>query len=149
MELGPRGTALILDYEKFRSKPYRDQAGIPTIGYGTIRIDGHPVTMDTPPCTQEQAMAWFLKDAAEKVNHVKRLVRVPITQNMFDSLVSFVYNVGQDGFKNSSLLRAVNAHQPISEDLFTRWNKVRVDGVLQVSNGLTRRRQDEYQLFIS
>lgn len=151
MELGVRGRDLILDYEKFSAEPYLDQGGIPTIGYGTIRINGEPVTMQTPPCTIEQAMAWFTEDAADKVAHVNRLVKVPLTQNQFDALVSFVYNVGEGGFGSSSLLRAINARQPIPENLFTRWNKVRhpVTKQLMVSNGLTRRRKDEYQLFMS
>lgn len=148
MELGVRGTALILDFEKFRSKPYRDQKGIPTIGYGTIYIDGKPVTMDTPPCTQAQAMEWFRKDANEKVGYVNRLLRKSLTQNQFDAIVSFAYNVGQGGFGSSSLLRAINSGAPVTEDLFLKWNKVRMpSGELVVSNGLTRRRQAEYALY--
>jgi len=147
MELGPRGTAIILDYEQFRSKPYRDQKGVPTIGYGTIFIDGLPVTMSTPPCTQEQALAWFVKDSANKAKYVNDLIMVPLTQNQFDALVSFTYNVGQGAFGSSSLRRAINAKQPVTELLFTKWNKVRINGVLTVSNGLTRRRKDEFLLF--
>lgn len=147
MDLGTRGTNLILDYEKFRSKPYLDQKGIPTIGYGTIYIDGKPVTMQTPACTQEQALAWFREDAAKMVNGVKRLIRVPLTQNQFDAIVSFTYNVGVAGFGSSSLLRALNAQQPIPEDLFTRWSKVRINGELVESAGLLRRRKDEFALF--
>lgn len=72
-----------------------------------------------------------------------------LNQNQVDALASFTYNVGKFGFAKSSLLTALNSKLLITEDLFTRWNKVRIDGKLVESNGLTDRRKKEYKLFIS
>ena len=47
---------LIKSFEGFYSKPYLCPAGIPTIGYGTIRYeDGRRVTLKDSPITKERA----------------------------------------------------------------------------------------------
>ena len=44
-----RLTNFLKEKEGFRSEPYLDQAGLPTIGYGTrFYEDGTEVTMDDP-----------------------------------------------------------------------------------------------------
>src|SRR3954469_14753181 len=151
MLLSEAGALLIRNNEAFRANAYLDSKGVPTIGYGTTLINGHvPVTMGMT-CTPEQALTWFQSDCRKFVAAINDLVKIELTQNQFDALVSFVYNVGIGGFTTSSLLRAINHNQPIVEDPWTRWNKIRDPhtGQLVVLNGLTTRRQREYQHFIS
>lgn len=147
-QLSPKGDAFVKDFEQFRAQAYLDQAGIPTIGYGTIRINGEPVKLGMT-CTMEQALEWKRADMARFLACIEREVKVPLKQNQVDALASFVYNVGEGALKSSSLLKAINTGKAITEDLFTRWNKVKhpQTGKLIVSNGLTRRRKAEFALF--
>lgn len=150
LQLSPSGVTFLHDAEELRLTSYPDSKGVWTIGWGTTRIDGKPVRPGMT-CTEEQALAWANADCREALDAIEASVRVPLTQNQIDALCSFAYNVGIGGFKSSSLLRAINSRQPIAEDLFTRWNKIRdpKTGQLVVLNGLTNRRKREYKLFIT
>ncbi len=150
MNTGEKGIALIKHFEGFRSDSYKDQAGIPTIGYGTITYpNGEPVRMGET-VSEEKALEYLYNDVRHTEREVNAILKVNLTQCQFDSLVSFAYNVGCYGLKSSSLLKCINSHntdQDITE-LFTRWNKVTVNGVKQESKGLTNRRKSEAWLFL-
>lgn len=144
---------LIRQFEGFRNVAYQDSVaiwtigyGIWTIGYGTTRVNGQPVQPGMT-CTRAQADEWMLADLTEKMAPViKRNVRAPITQSMFDAMCSFAYNVGPGAFANSTLLKDLNAGR--YEDAaagFLQWNKA--GG--QVLAGLTRRRNAEKNLFLA
>ncbi len=78
-----------------------------------------------------------------------KLVKVVISQNQFDSITSLVYNVGQGNFATSTLLRLLNNMEyNAAAEQFLVWNKVRINGVLQESNGLAKRRKEESELFL-
>jgi lysozyme len=135
------GLEIIKFYEALRLKAYRCPAGIPTIGWGHTR----GVKMgDT--CTLIQAEDWLREDCAEAENAVNSLVKVPLTHNQFDALVSFVFNIGAGAFSRSTLLRLLNSgdYSGASKQ-FERWNKS--GGV--VLNGLTARRKREKTLFLT
>jgi lysozyme len=76
---------------------------------------------------------------------VDAYTRDDITQNQFDSLVLFSYNVGANAFKNSTLLKCVNEYKSDDEikTQFMRWTKV--NGVVNV--GLRNRRIAEINLY--
>ena len=75
---------------------------------------------------------------------VKRLITVPLTQNEFDALVSFTYNVGSGGLKKSTTLKEINKkHYFAGGQAMALWNKA--DG--KVLPGLVKRRADEIALF--
>ncbi|WP_312069487.1 lysozyme, partial [Acinetobacter sp.] len=76
---------------------------------------------------------------------VNNLVKVPLSQNQFDALVSLTYNIGSTAFKNSTLLKKLNAKDYAgAADQFLRWNK----GGGKVLKGLVRRREAERALFL-
>lgn len=92
--------------------------------------------------TQESALLQTTVRSYEQT--VRDSVRVPLTQNQFDSLVSFAYNIGADGFRGSTALRLVNQGRMGEVGGAMRmWNKS--DG--QVNQGLVNRRNDEVALF--
>jgi lysozyme len=140
----------IKQWESLRKKAYLDQAGIPTIGYGTTRLpSGVPVWMGLT-CTPEEADEWLAWDCAKAVLAAQKAVTSrSVTQNQFDALVAFIYNIGVGGFGGSTLRRELVAGLPIVEDYFLRWNKVHdpISGKLVVSNGLTNRRRAEWAFF--
>ncbi len=146
--LSQEGLLFIQNNEALRLKAYLDSAGIPTIGYGSIVIDGVKVQMgDT--ITPDKASQSLMSDAKKFVLSCRQLVKVDQKQNQIDSLVDFMYNVGSGAFAGSSLLTAINSRQPVVEDLFTRWNKVHdPDTKLLVEvAGLTARRKREFTLY--
>jgi len=149
-QLSSRGLDFIKGWEALRLEAYLDQAGIPTIGYGTIRYpNGDRVKMGEC-CTSEEADEYLAWEAASMVLAVQKATKdLDVTQNMFDSLVSFVYNVGVGGFTGSTIRRELVAGRPVVADYFLRWNKIHdpVTGKLRVSNGLTNRRRAEWEFF--
>jgi lysozyme len=81
---------------------------------------------------------------------VNSLVKVPLSQNQFDALCSFVFNVGTRNFEYSTLLQKLNVgNYAGAAEQFKQWDKVTLDGQLVPSTGLLRRRQLEEQLFLS
>lgn len=139
MNLGPRGTALIQQFESCRLAAYQDEAGVWTIGWGhTAGVKQG----DT--CTQAQADAWFHEDVAQHVAEVNALVKVALNQNQFDALVSFEYNEGDGRLAGSTLLTLVNRSLfKMASPQFDRW--VYAGG--HKSNGIIRRRAAERALF--
>lgn len=141
---GHRGVRLIKSFESLRLQAYRDQGGVWTIGWGHTR--GVAPGMF---CSKAQADAWFLEDIADAERDVNSMVKIGISQSMFDALVSFTYNLGGHNFEISTLRDRVNAKmwREASEE-FQKWSNVRVNGVLTWSRGLARRRHRESALFL-
>jgi lysozyme len=124
-------------------RSYRCPAGRWTIGYGHTHGVRSGETI-----TPEEAEDLLRKDLQDCEAAVERLVKVDLTQNQFDALVSFVFNLGQGNFGSSTLLRKLNrgdCEGAAAE--FVRWNKARVEGQLKALPGLTRRRTAEAALF--
>ena len=148
MILDNKGYLLITKFEGLRLKPYLCSAKIPTIGYGnTYYPDGKRVTLLDKDITKQQAFDMFKEVANRFAKRVDELVITELTQNQFNSLVSFAYNVGTGNFSSSTLLKKVNKNP---NDLtlkaeFLRWNKA--GG--KVINGLTNRRNEEADLYFS
>ena len=142
MNLGPRGAALIKSFEELRLIGYPDQRGIPTNGWGHTG----PSVFVGQHCTVVQAEAWFEQDTRLAVHAINATVKVPLTQNQFDALVAFTYNVGVGAEAHSTLLKCVNEKETAeAADEFLKWDKAGGG----VSAGLLRRRKAERALFLS
>ena len=142
MKLDSNGYKLITGFEGLKLKPYLCSARIPTIGYGnTYYSDGKRVTLLDGQITQLEAFDMFKEIADRFALAVNRQVKKPVTQNQFNSLVSFAYNVGTGNFASSTLLKKVNINpnDPSIKTEFLKWNKA--GGV--VVNGLNIRRNQE------
>lgn len=142
MKISQKGVGLVKKFEGLELKAYKDSVGVVTIGYGST---GPHVFMGQV-ITESQAEALLIKDLSRFESGVTELVKVPLTQNQFDALVSFSFNLGLGNLKSSTLLKKLNAKDYIGASKeFERWNKA--GG--KVLNGLTRRRLDEKELFLS
>lgn len=141
MKIGQKGLDLIKSFEGLRLTAYRDAVGILTIGYGhtgDVRV-GQVIT-------NNQANELLIKDIGWAEKAVNRLTQVPLSQGQFDALVSFVFNLGENNFRKSTLLKKLNACDfDGASNEFIKWN--RAGG--QVLNGLTKRRTAEKDLFLS
>lgn len=149
MKISDRGIKLIQEFESCRLKSYKCSAGRDTIGWGS--------TKNVKPgmhISQAEAEARLKADIGEVEAGVNKLVKVKITQGMFDALTSFAFNCGLDidadaiaeGLGDSTLLKKLNAgdYQGAANE-FLKWNR----GGGQVLPGLTRRREAERKLFLS
>lgn len=147
MKTSKAGLDLIKQFESFRAAPYLCSAGVPTIGYGTtVYPNGIKVKLSDQKITQQLAETFLQHHVNATEKDVLSLVKVPLTQNQFDALVSFAYNVGLGAFGDSTLLKLLNAGDiDGTSKQFERWNKT--GG--KVSNGLTRRRNAEKALFLA
>ena len=144
MKTGKNGLDLIKKYEGLSLKGYLCPAGVPTIGYGyTGLVLGKKITTDMK-ITLNQAEKLLASSLSGFEKSVNDLVKVPLTQNQFDAVVSFVYNLGAGNLKSSTLLKKLNAKDYIgASNEFLKWNKA--GG--KVLSGLTKRRQSEKDLF--
>jgi lysozyme len=94
---------------------------------------------------QAKAEEYLSQDVAWAEEAVRTKVKVKLTQNQFDALVSFVFNVGATNFSTSTLLKRLNEgrYQEAANELL-RW--VRQKGI--VLRGLQNRRREERALFL-
>ena len=150
MRISKRGLDAIKQYEALSLKVYNDERGLPTIGYGhlltrdelhngKINIQGIRIKY-YPGITEKAAEALFDQDLDIVENAVNRLVRVDLKQNQFDVLVSLAFNIGVSAFKDSTLLRYINARMFDGiPDQLRRWKYVGT----RISNGLVNRREKE------
>jgi len=160
LRISDNGLDFIGRWEGFEPYVYEDVAGLETIGYGhlltaqekqsgSVNIDGVSYPLSSG-LDRDQARALLRQDAANAERAVQQRVKVELTQSQFDSLASFVFNVGSSAFSNSTLLKRLNSgdYSAVPGELM-RWNKARVDGELVEVNGLTRRRESEASIFTS
>jgi lysozyme len=139
MTINVAGLDLLTRYEDFRPKPYDDGTGTLTIGYGHTRSAVMPASV-----TEEEAQELLRQDLEYFQDVIYRNVLVPLNENQFSALLSFVYNVGEGNFRNSTLLKKLNnGNFRAASDEFQKWNK----GGGEVMGGLLRRRAAEEQLF--
>jgi lysozyme len=145
MKTNQKGIELLKEFEGFRANSYLCPANVWTIGYGHTSAAGEPKVYSGQKITKKQAEE-ILKQDLEKFEFVvESSVQVPLTENQFSALVSFVYNIGSSAFKSSTLLRKLNAKDYLgAADEFKRWNK----GGGRVLQGLVRRREAERELFL-
>lgn len=143
MQTGREGIELIKGFEGLRLSKYQDVVGKWTIGYGHLIL---PSESFPNPLTEKQAEDLLRKDLAASEAGVTRLVKVKLSQQQFDALVSFTFNLGAGNLQSSTLLKKLNAgdYSGAADELL-RWNKA---GGKEVA-GLTRRRTAERKLFLS
>lgn len=147
-KVGAKGVTLIKSFEGYVNggRPYLDTIASPpvwTIGYG--HIEG--VTANSKRLTEKQAADLLARDLDRKYAPYVAALKLPLTQDQFDALVSFVYNVGPGGIAASTKVgRALRARAwRTAADHLVDWD--RAGG--RVVPGLTRRRRAERNLFLT
>ena len=138
------GINLICGFEGLKLKAYDDGVGVWTIGFGTTIYPNGIKVKKGDTCTEAQAKAYMVHDLKKFESAVNSAVAVPINQNQFDALVSLTYNIGTGAFKESTLLKKLNAGDIRGAAAqFDVWNK----GGGKVMQGLVNRRAVERKLF--
>lgn len=124
---------------------YKDVVGVWTIGVGHTAAAGSPKPVAGMKITAAESDEILARDLATFEKAVTDAVKVPLTQNQFDALVSLAFNIGAGAFSKSTLVRRLNAkdYQGAAEQ-FLVWNKA--GG--KVVKGLVTRRVKERALFL-
>lgn len=146
MKIGEKGLALLKLWEQapkggFASISYKCSAGKDTIGWGHVIKPTDNIKQPITLARAEELLKSDIKWAEEAVN---KNVKVMLTQNQFDALVCFVFNIGATNFKSSTLLKFIN--EELRDKIptqFMRWvysNKIFI-------KGLENRRKAEVSLW--
>jgi lysozyme len=134
------GLELTKGFEACRLSAYRDIKGVLTIGFGHTGPEVHPGMV----ITEAEADALLVKDMQVADLAVNRLVTASLSQNQFDALVDFTFNLGEGVLARSTLLRVLNTGKyDYAADQLLAWDHA--GG--QVVAGLLRRRRAEMELF--
>ena len=145
MEMSNNGINMLKGFEGCRLAAYQDSVGVWTIGYGwTQPVNGVPVGKGMT-ITQETADSLLRSGLVQYEKGVTGLVKVTINQNQFDALVSLTYNIGTNAFKNSTLVKKLNAGDYRgAADQFDVW----VNAGGKRMQGLANRRTKEKEVFL-
>lgn len=154
MDISPKALELLKQWEGFKNHTYLDSAGLLTIGVGHlvtasekaqgyIVVDGAKLPLDKE-FLDVQVIALLNKDVTRFVENVNKVVKIKLSQNQFDALVCFSFNVGIGAFNNSTLLKLINQGKlSLVQKEFRKW--VKAGG--KTIQGLVNRRNNEIKLW--
>lgn len=132
---------LIKKWEKLRLKAYLPTPDdVWTIGWGHTKGVEKGMVI-----TKAQAEQFFDEDTAWVEAAIAKHIKVPLSQNQYDAVASWIFNVGESKASKSTLIKKLNAkdYEGAARE-FPRWNKQ--EG--KVLKGLTRRRAEEMSYFL-
>lgn len=135
MQFSPNGMSRLKIREGVRYKAYLDTKGIPTIGVGHTGPEVHLGLV----WTDNQVNSAFVHDIQWAVDAVNG-VNAVLNQNMFDALVSFVFNIGATAFARSTMKRLLDKGLFVDAAAeFDKWT---------IPKEITARRMSEKQQFL-
>ena len=128
-------------------KAYKCPAGVWTIGIGTTVYPNGKKVKEGDVITADQAYEFLRFDLSHTCKLVDSYTTDVVSQQKFDSLVSFAYNLGTGALKSSTLLKKVNLNpsDPTIAKEFEKW----VYAAWKVLPGLVRRRKSESWLYFN
>ena len=139
MAIAKSTLSFITKEEGARNKAYKDSKGLWTIGVGHL-IKPDEQHLITATLTDEQVEDLLKSDLKWCSEAVESSVKVPLTQPQFDALYSLCFNIGGTAFKNSTVVKKINANDLSgAADAILMWNKPEV---------LINRRKRERALFL-
>lgn len=136
---------LLKRFEGYRQTAVQLPDGRWMIGYG------HTLTArEGAEVSQSDAEALLLYDLITVAHVVNEGVFAPLSQNQFDALCSFTFNIGVDNFRRSQMLKRLNAGDVVQAACAMElWRKADFEGERIVIDALVRRRAAEKALFLT
>ena len=147
MKTSEVGLNLIKHYEGYKTKPYRCPAGLWTVGYGHVINDGRVLPTDCNRVfLKSEIDALLIADLKRFERGVTLYCPVQLTQNQFDALISFSFNLGLGTLQRSKVRQRINRNNIVGAgEVLLKYNTARG----KVLKGLDLRRKDEYALLMS
>lgn len=144
LRTSPAGLDLIKSFEGFRDTAFRLPDGRWTIGYGHVRTAREGLVIK-----EKDAEELLQRDLVPAEEIIQTSVYAPLGQHQFDALVSLAFNISPGQFRDSEVLRALNAGDFIAAaNGFDAWRRARINGRLIVVDALVRRRTMEKAMFL-
>lgn len=145
MNTSENGLSIIRHFEKSKNKPYQCPAKLWTVGYGHVIGDGKILPNNYNRIfTQLEINAFLKQDVQIAERAIARYITCKLTQNQFDALVSFTFNLGGGALKASSVRAKLNrGDKEGALRIWKMYNKAK--GI--VLKGLILRRDAEITLF--
>ena len=144
MKTGDTGLNLIKGYEGLRMSAHYAPTEQWTVGYGHTSSARHGMSV-----TEGDAERLLRDDVSPIEQLIGDTVRAPLNQNEHDALVSLIFNIGEENWRRSSVLRKLNAGDKLgAANAFEMWTKAFVNNELVSLDGLVRRRAAEKSLFL-
>ncbi len=144
MHISVGGLELIKSFEGFRETATRLPDGRWTIGYGHVRTAREGLTI-----SEKDAEDLLLYDLRPVEDAIASMLYAPLMQNQFDALASLVFNISPVQFRDSDVLRNLNAGDFLAAaNGFDLWRRARIHGRVMVVDALVRRRAAEKALFL-
>lgn len=158
LSVSPQGHALIKNYESLRLKPYYDGTGHEiteyikgaTIGYGHLIHNPSEFEIYKNGISEMKATEFYLNDISELELKTKKLINSELSQNEYDAVMMFVYNIGygevrrDSGFITSEVLKILNgASEANLDEAWLRWQYS--NG--HITRGVINRRKSELNVF--
>lgn len=145
MQLSEKGLRQLIKFEGQKLFVYDDGFGFPTVGVGHLVKPQDNLQLGDK-ITQAQSDKFLRDDVASYEKIVNDFVRVSLTQNQFDMLVSLSFNIGIGNFKKSTLLKKLNSGDyQGAANRFSDWRR----SAGRVVKGLITRRAKEREIFLS
>ncbi len=145
LQVSKAALGLIKQFEGYRRSSARLADGRWTIGYGHTLTAREGVEVN-----QSDAEALLLYDLLAIGGAVNDLTFTPLTQNQFDALCAFAFNIGRPAFEHSNVLKLINAGDLLqAAQAIEAWRKADFEGDQIVVDGLIRRRAAEKALFLT
>lgn len=141
MKISDNGIWHLIRLEGYRNNAYKDVKGLWTTGVGHL-IQPHEEHLINTVLTNEEVEDLLKADLVRFERVVNETIKVPLTQNQYDSLVSIAFNIGVHGFKNSTFVKRINnkeSKERISQAIMM-WNK---------PSQIIGRRKKEVKLYFS
>ena len=143
-----------MESEGLSVQPYSDSGGHKSIGYGHKVIPGEQFGK----ITQDYAKVLMSTDVKPIEAFLNSNITTKLTQNQFDALVMFIFNIGRTAFLNSSVYSKIQSGDfDGAEASWRRWVNVTVRTTdkntgevlreLVPVKGLINRRETEIKLF--
>lgn len=138
---------LIKHFEGCSLRAYQDPVGVWTIGYGHTGSQAYPGNMISHGLAEELLQRDIDRAALEVETW---LPGVPLTDNQFGALVSFMFNLGRKKLTPSTIQKMLLARDyEAAAQQFVRWVYGKQNGQYVVLPGLERRRKAEQTLFLA
>ncbi|UZF95724.1 lysozyme [Bosea sp. NBC_00550] len=103
------GLEALIGRETRKLKAYLDSVGVYTIGIFHTAAAGAPIPYRVLTITREECDAIFARDTIQYEDAVRRALKVPVADHLFDELTSVCYNIGTGGPAGSSFIKLINA----------------------------------------
>lgn len=123
MKMSSRGRKLLVDREGLRLNAYKDSVGVWTIGVGHTAAAGPPIPVPGTTITAQVADDILSRDLVLYERAIDGALKVPVSQNEYDALVSICFNVGPKFAQSTCIKRLNTGDREGAAEAIMLWSK--------------------------